>query len=143
MNSSEAMKKCEDIIDAYMEKAKKNRWPIDAMEATKNLSFEIWDVAYNLAKDRAEGKGKESSIRIPKATCQCGQIMSASADAFGSSVPSEGDISLCIGCGLIYMFNKDMTVRLPTEEEMKIVKQDAGWPKVERVRDLILKKHAL
>lgn len=44
----EAMQKCERIIDRYMQKAKAGGWSPAAMQATQDLSFEIWDVAYEL-----------------------------------------------------------------------------------------------
>lgn len=59
--------------------------------------------------------------RIPPFHCpKCGYLMNKSTDAFSSSVkPTEGDVSMCLMCGNLMLFNADLSVREPTEAERR------------------------
>lgn len=59
---------------------------------------------------------------IPKQPCwKCGYKMDRSTEALGDHKPEKGDISMCISCGALAIFNADLTMRKPTQlEEVEI-----------------------
>lgn len=59
--------------------------------------------------------------RLPACTCEvCGYAFDCATRAVLKDVerPKEGDFSLCAKCGEIYVFNEDMTIRIPTIKEL-------------------------
>lgn len=58
------------------------------------------------------------TTKIPPHSCaKCGYGMDATTSAYGKGRPSEGDVSMCLNCGALAVFNKDLTLRQPTKEE--------------------------
>jgi len=60
-----------------------------------------------------------NNVKIPKSTCpKCGYLLDTSTSVFDDcTVPKAGDVSLCLACGEISVFNKDLTLRVPTKTE--------------------------
>lgn len=55
----------------------------------------------------------------------CGHQLDASFDAGGSNDrPEPGDITLCIECGRLMMFNADLSLRALTEDEALTLEAD-------------------
>jgi len=55
---------------------------------------------------------------IPPHRCpRCNYRMDCTTDAYGEAKPKEGDVSICLMCGGLMVFNADLTVRKPTKEE--------------------------
>lgn len=76
--------------------------------------------------------------KVPACSCpHCGKELNAATNVDGEGgSPSEGDISLCIGCGGFLTFNKDLTVRelsyddvvdLKPEERSELFRAKAAW----------------
>lgn len=56
----------------------------------------------------------------PHGQCRkCGHPFHAATDPLGEHVPSEGNISVCVECGELSVFNADRTLREPTPEEAR------------------------
>lgn len=61
------------------------------------------------------------STEIPEQRClTCGYKMDRSSDAISDQKPREGDFSMCLSCGAVTIFNKDLTTRKPTPDEEAI-----------------------
>lgn len=55
----------------------------------------------------------------PRQACpRCGYQFDRAAGAFTDRIPKHGDVSLCFRCGLLLVFNADLTARPMTEEEL-------------------------
>jgi len=55
----------------------------------------------------------------PESRCHgCGHTLDAVRGP-GGRPPRAGDISICIDCGAVHIFNADGTIRIPTPEESK------------------------
>lgn len=56
--------------------------------------------------------------RTPESKCPvCGHILDAATSINGEFEPRPGDVTLCVQCGEILIFNKDLRGRIPTAEE--------------------------
>jgi hypothetical protein len=54
----------------------------------------------------------------------CDHMLDAASPVEGQAVPSEGAVSLCLYCGAVAIFEEDLKLRAPTEEELdEIVKE--------------------
>ena len=53
------------------------------------------------------------------------------------AIPSEGDVTICIYCGHISVFNTDLTLRNPTDEEIHIIAGDQRILKIQKARTKI------
>jgi NAD-dependent SIR2 family protein deacetylase len=63
-------------------------------------------------------KEDKDTITLPEFSCpKCGYKMDRTTGAFEDAQPMEGDISMCLACGSPAIFRKDLTIRIPTEEE--------------------------
>ena len=79
---------------------------------------------------------------IPEEKCStCGYGMDATGVAeVLDSKPGSGDISLCLNCGHIALFNSDLTRREATEKEMEEIKNGSNWPLLEKAWSEIKKR---
>lgn len=65
----------------------------------------------------------------------CHSELDSNTDPTGKEVPQEGDVTVCLYCQNILMFGKNLTYRLPTEEELTELKEDEGtWDTIQRLR---------
>lgn len=58
--------------------------------------------------------------KIPPFKCPaCNYHMDATTKAYGDgdAKPKQGDVSMCLMCGTLMVFNADLTVRKPTTDE--------------------------
>jgi len=63
----------------------------------------------------------DDEIQIPKQKCwNCGYEMDSTTEALDRGLPCEGDASMCLSCGALSVFNKDLTMRKPTEAELAV-----------------------
>ena len=78
------------------------------------------------------------TTEVPPHTCtQCGDLNDAASHT--DQMPQEGNISVCWNCGLLTVFNKDLTQRKPTAEELAEWKtHPAEWAQVKRTQDFVL-----
>jgi len=57
---------------------------------------------------------------------ECGKSMNKSAAADGGNTePWTGDISLCYECGAICLYDRELQLVKPTEEELKSIRNDS------------------
>src|SRR5215469_15545406 len=76
---------------------------------------------------------------IPKVKClKCGYKMDATTHAYGNRRPHEGDISMCLFCGQLMLFNADLTLRLPTNEENRELRSNPDVIKADIVRASVM-----
>jgi hypothetical protein len=59
------------------------------------------------------------TTRIPEQRCKrCQFKIDASTYAQqGDRIPEAGNVSICVACGYLQIFNDDLTLRDPTEQE--------------------------
>ena len=56
---------------------------------------------------------------------ECGKLTDSATDMQGNAQPSGGDLSICIGCGTINLFDDDLTIiPMPTDIWLGIKKDD-------------------
>jgi len=79
------------------------------------------------------------SAPIPTTKClKCGYIMDhASLLTDDSAVPRLGDATLCMKCGELYLFDKDLRIKTPSARELLELKASASWLQVIRIRRAI------
>jgi hypothetical protein len=64
------------------------------------------------------GAGTETTRTPPELCIRCGYLYDAAAELpGGASVPSEGDIAVCINCAHAMVFRADLSRRPLTEQE--------------------------
>jgi hypothetical protein len=83
---------------------------------------------------------KLTTTEVPAYTCPtCGDLNDAASNEHGAT-PSEGDVSMCVNCGEITMFNADLSQRIPTEEEMAAIRSDPTWTKIELMQVIVKRR---
>lgn len=76
---------------------------------------------------------------IPLSACpHCGYLLDRTTDAFGESSPHKDDISMCIACGKLAMFNEDLTLRKPTLDELLKLAASQSITQVQLARSYIV-----
>lgn len=70
--------------------------------------------------------------------CECGHAVDRAA-GIGDSTPVPGDYSLCIRCACLNIFDENLAVLAPTDDEMFAAAVDPG---VQKLRSLILDVNA-
>lgn len=68
-----------------------------------------------------------------KPTCRnCGSTTDAVSDVFGDDdKPAPGDVNLCSYCGVLSVFNDDLTIRAPSLDEMEeLISDEESWSQV-------------
>ena len=64
---------------------------------------------------------------IPVHQCTCGYRMDAASDARGDASPVPGDVSLCLKCAKVWLFDEGLLQREPSESELAdILSSDVG-----------------
>lgn len=71
---------------------------------------------------------------IPRSLCpQCRYGMDRTSQACGT-----GDFSICINCGLLLVFEADLTLRKPAAEELReLMNDDKAWTVVKLTQRFI------
>lgn len=54
----------------------------------------------------------------------CGKDISAATGVGGARMPKPNDISLCLYCGHLMLFDHQLLLRNPTDDEMRAASQD-------------------
>lgn len=67
----------------------------------------------------------------------CGSVLDA---ASGFGVPQKDDISICLYCGNIAIFNADFTFRPPTDDERVEIESDFDVKKFLEVQRIVSRK---
>lgn len=63
--------------------------------------------------------GQMSTHRIGESRClDCGKVLDAASNAIGDGLPKPGDITICLDCGHIMVFDEHLKVRIPNDQEM-------------------------
>jgi hypothetical protein len=60
--------------------------------------------------------------------------MDKTTEAFGDAKPKEGDYSMCLSCGAVSIFTKDLQLRKPTREEQFEIDTDPRLTEAQIVR---------
>lgn len=76
------------------------------------------------------------TTRTPQNYCRtCHYRMDAASSATKpDEIPDAGSVSLCMKCGELSIFNEDLTLRAPTEQELINIQRSLTWPEIERHR---------
>lgn len=74
-----------------------------------------------------------------KQTCPaCGYPMDCATGIGHQRSPSPGDVTVCISCGDISLFNDDLSLRTPSPGEMMALQRSTAWRKVSATRRAVL-----
>lgn len=79
----------------------------------------------------------EDETKAPRCP-NCSHILSAATGISGDSQPKELDITVCISCAAILLFDDKLHLRFPTDDEMENLR--VRNPEVGRLRALISQK---
>lgn len=75
------------------------------------------------------------SFDVPKMKCLgCGAPNDATTAAYHECRPNAGDVTVCIYCGHISVFNADLTLRNPTDEEVLDIAGDERILQIQKAR---------
>jgi len=64
----------------------------------------------------------------------CGAPNDATSPTHGGNKPSEGDVTVCMYCGHISVFNADLTLRNPNDEEAYAIAGDQRILQIQKAR---------
>ena len=73
---------------------------------------------------------------IPRHPCPyCGYVMDTTSTLVNDHSPSKGDVTICLKCSGICLFDEKMVMQKPTLAELREIKSNwVGWRQVLRVR---------
>lgn len=54
----------------------------------------------------------------------CSEILDGATNVTDDTSPQKGDVSICVYCGSVLVFNEDQTLRIATDEELKSMPAD-------------------
>ena len=74
-----------------------------------------------------------ATFKLPTSHCPHCQTKLDGATALQNSVPNPGDVSICIECGEVNVFDEAMKLRVPTKQEQ----QEFPWAMIRRAQGLI------
>jgi hypothetical protein len=78
--------------------------------------------------------------RVPVTNCfGCGNPNDAATNVLGTDNPEPGDVTICLRCGMLMRFRKNMTLRQLTGKEMIEALQDPRVSHIERTRQEVMK----
>lgn len=60
--------------------------------------------------------------------------MDSATGAYGDYKPTAGDLSICLNCGAVAVFNEDLTLRKPNEKEKRDIALNSEVIKAQIVR---------
>lgn len=65
---------------------------------------------------------------MPSCTCpHCQVPLDKATDPRNENVPAENDVTICVACGSVLMFNADLTVRELTDTEYEALPTELLW----------------
>jgi hypothetical protein len=69
--------------------------------------------------------------RFPVSPCRrCGKPLDAATGVIGADTPGAGDVSICAYCGTVALFDSDLRLRPPTEDEIDALLGDDSFVEV-------------
>lgn len=74
------------------------------------------------------------SVKIPTQHCPYCKYEVDRTDGLESYKPKPGDISLCLKCMEVSLFDDGMILRAPNDKEMVEIQRSLGWDLIERAR---------
>lgn len=75
------------------------------------------------------------SFKMPRCNClDCGYPMDAASNPFTGHKPSPGDVSICLECGHIMVFKKNLTIRNPRGKEFHAIAGDERIIAIQKAR---------
>ncbi len=72
-----------------------------------------------------------TKLPIPSTCRKCGRKLDGATDPFGEATPKDGDVSFCIYCGTLSVF-QDGYLRAPTDEEQVDIDRDPRLVAIQR-----------
>jgi hypothetical protein len=82
--------------------------------------------------------GSEHEV-IENSCPSCGKKLNATNCVGADNAPSEGDFTVCMYCGHLMAFGKNLQLRELTDEEMIDIAGDARILAVQKARSMVMK----
>lgn len=82
------------------------------------------------------------STKIPPYVCECGYETNTTVAAYHEAVPTSGDLSVCLNCARLTIFNSNLTLRPLTSEELSDFRTDPKWYQVEMAQKAVLNRRS-
>jgi hypothetical protein len=84
------------------------------------------------------------TTQIVRNACpSCGTINECASDPTGQATPSAGDLSICLRCGHLTIFNADMSTRELNDEESYRVAGDKRLIGIQKARQRLFQNSKL
>lgn len=81
-----------------------------------------------------------AAIDLPETSCpNCGSTLNRATSLMGDHTPSDGDVTICLRCGHIMIFENDRP-RNPTDAEMREIAGDPRIIAAQKLRGKIVKR---
>lgn len=81
-------------------------------------------------------------VSVPPHKCElCGDVNDMTSHADKS--PEEGNLSICWNCGMLTIFQEDLTQRKLTPEELEEYQASPSWSQVAKAMNFILDRGRL
>jgi hypothetical protein len=79
---------------------------------------------------------------FPEVRCpQCDYELTSVSNALGKGAPDRGDVSLCLNCGQLLIFDRDICPRKASAGEVReLMKDPVAWAVIERMQRLITQR---
>lgn len=83
-----------------------------------------------------------TTTATPRVLCgTCGYLFTNSTGVTSDTAPEAGDFSICINCGAVLIFDRDLRLRIATEAEITEVMQDEEARRaIQRAQTFIAKR---
>ena len=79
--------------------------------------------------------GRRKKRKVTTSKCpSCNAVIDDAEGLTTSKGPSEGDVSICFYCAKVLLYGRDLTPRLPTDDEMDTVKASPQWASIQKTR---------
>lgn len=72
-----------------------------------------------------------------RACPECGHQFTAATDAYGVDTPKPGDVSFCIQCGTLLVFDGSLSPVRPTPAELADLERCEEWPRIIRAQQVL------
>lgn len=81
------------------------------------------------------------TTNLPPQSCPaCGRTVDRHSCLDGEHRPTQGDISICIGCGDYAVYDESLVLQRPTPAQDIQIKRTTAWPIIMAARRKVLNK---
>ena len=83
----------------------------------------------------------KGAYKVPECECPvCGYVMDMATGVNNTGGPVEGDISICMKCSTLLVFQEDLSILPASKEIMQEVKETdpEGWNRLQKLIEIVI-----